>query len=148
MGKKYRLQLRGRRWCKNHGASLMFIHALQFFPNHSVDLICSFKKHLSLFFLQHHWLYGLVIPHCHYVFRLFFFVAPFSYNNSWTEPEFSDCHTSSGYFRSLHVNSSDWSVDSESRYNFMGKDATTKPAFLLSADLAGATLPNPLFVFQ
>lgn len=53
-----------------------------------------------------------------------------------------------GYFGPLHVNSSDRDVDSESQYNFMASDATTKPAVLLSADLACTTLPNPLFVFN
>lgn len=106
-----------------------------------------FLKHLSLFFLQHHCLHVLVIPHCHYVFRLFFILAPSSYNNSWTEPGFNDCRMSSGYFRSLHVNSSNWAVDSESQCNHIAKEAATKPGFLLSADLACATLPNPLFVW-
>lgn len=98
---------------------------------------------------QHHWLYVLVAPLCHYVSTLRT-RAPLSYKflPSWTESGFSDCCVPSGYFRSHYVNGGNWNVDSVSQREAMAKDTTAKPALLLSAYFARATLPNPLFAFN
>ena len=126
----------------------MSIHAFQFFPNR-LDLICSFKTRISLLSPA-----SLALCSCHAATAIMFSDSSSSlWLHSVTiivEPSQGSviCHISSGYFSPLHVNGSDRDVDSESQSNFMGNDATTKPAFLLSADPACATLPNPLFVFN
>lgn len=131
----------------------MSIHVFHFFffpPNHSVALIYSFNILVSLLprpnitgsmFLLHP--SAIMSPHSALGLR-----SVTSFLPSWTESGFSDCCVPSGYFRSHYVNGGNWNVDSVSQREAMAKDTTAKPALLLSAYLARATLPNPLFAFN